>query len=265
MDLTWLDNNTWLWEINGKRILVDPWLVGKLVFLNSPWFFSGENPRPLPIPEHIDLILLSQGLPDHTHPETLSQIDRQTPVVCSPNAASVVKPLGYQHVTELPPGQVFVFDDAIKIQAVRGALMGPFLTENGYVLTDLQTEQTLYYEPHGFYDAALDELAPVDVAITPVVDLVIPMAGPIVQGQQASIEIVKRLKPQVMVPTTGGGDVQYQGLLAKVLQSKGSTDNLQQQLAQAQSTTELRVLRPGDRTHISVTPYRALAATPISE
>lgn len=259
MYLTWLDNNTWLWDINGKRILVDPWLVGKLVFLNSPWFFSGENPEPCPIPEPIDLILLSQGLPDHAHPETLSQIDRHTPVVGSPNAAGVVKPLGYQQVTPLPHGETFVFEDAVEIRAVPGAAMGPFLTENGYVLTDRATGLTLYYEPHGFHDESLDALAPIDVVIAPVADLLVPGAGAIIQGHQSALNIAQRLKPQVMLPTTEGGDVQYQGLLAKVLQRKGGATEAQQRLAQEHPSLTFIPLRPGDRTEISLTPYRAPA------
>ncbi|HEY9867030.1 MAG TPA: MBL fold metallo-hydrolase [Candidatus Obscuribacterales bacterium] len=30
MYFTWLDSNSWLLEIGGKQILIDPWLVGAL-------------------------------------------------------------------------------------------------------------------------------------------------------------------------------------------------------------------------------------------
>ncbi|MBC6476050.1 MAG: MBL fold metallo-hydrolase [Hormoscilla sp. GM102CHS1] len=51
-------------ELGDKRILLDPWLVGDLVFGNLTWFFKGSRPQPRPIPENIDLIILSQGLED---------------------------------------------------------------------------------------------------------------------------------------------------------------------------------------------------------
>ena len=75
MHLTWLDSNTWLIEIGGKRILLDPWLVGSLVFGNLDWLFKGLRRNERPITENIDLIVLSQGIEDHTHPRTLKQLD----------------------------------------------------------------------------------------------------------------------------------------------------------------------------------------------
>ena len=67
MYLTWLDVNSWLIELAGRRILVDPWLVGSQMFGNLDWLFKGVRSNPRPIPDNIDLILLSQGLEDHTH------------------------------------------------------------------------------------------------------------------------------------------------------------------------------------------------------
>lgn len=259
MYLTWLDNNSWLWEINGRRILVDPWLVGDLVFLKAPWFFEGKNPHPHPIPGDIDLILLSQGLPDHAHPETLRQMDRQIPVVASPKAAEVVTKLGYAQVTPLPAGKGFQLNNTIGIRAVPGAAIGPFLTENAYILTDLATGLTLYYEPHGFPDDSLDAFAPIDVVITPVADLTVPMAGPIIQGYQTAVDLAKRVRPQVMLPTTEGGNVQYTGLLAQILNRAGGADTVRAQLADACPETRFLTPRPGDRTEIVLTPYRTAA------
>jgi L-ascorbate metabolism protein UlaG (beta-lactamase superfamily) len=252
MYLTWLDSNSWLWEINGKRILLDPWLVGSLVFGNSPWFFEGVKSCPQPIPEAIDLILLSQGLPDHAHPETLRQLDPHIPVVASPNGAKVATDLGYKHVTPLPHGEVFCLDAAVEICAVPGAAIGPFLTENGYVVTDLAQGTKLYYEPHGFPDDALDQFAPIDVVITPFVDMRVPVAGAILQGYQAAKGLVKRLRPRVILPTAEGGNVEYHGLLAKVLQCEGGAEAIQQQLATAQLETRILTPQPGDRLEIQL-------------
>ena len=43
MHLTYLDSNSWLIEIGSQKILLDPWLVGSLVFGNLPWLFKGEK------------------------------------------------------------------------------------------------------------------------------------------------------------------------------------------------------------------------------
>lgn len=252
MYLTWLDNNSWLIELGNQRILLDPWLVGSLVFGNMPWLFKGEHTQTPPIPEQIDLILLSQGLEDHAHPETLRQLNRDIPVVASANAAKVVRALGYTRVTVLGHGEQFSVGN-LTIQAVPGSPIGPLLVENGYLLTDTETGTKLYYEPHGNHSPSLQNNAPVDVVITPIVDLEIPLLGPIIKGSQSVLEVVEWLRPQVLLPTAAGGNVAFDGLLVSVLRARGSLENLQQQLAQRQFSTQVLTPRPGERFNLNLT------------
>jgi L-ascorbate metabolism protein UlaG (beta-lactamase superfamily) len=247
MYLTWLDNNSWLIEMGGQRILLDPWLVGSLIFSNLPWLFRGQHTQPPTIPEQVDLILLSQGLEDHAHPETLRQLDRSIPVVASANATKVVQALGYSQITTLAPGDSYAVTDRLTILAVPGSPIGPLLVENGYLLTDHQTATKLYYEPHGNHSPSLKDSTPVDVIITPVVDLEIPLLGPIIKGSQSALEVVQWLKPQVLVPTAAGGNVAFEGLLVSVLRAKGSPEQLQLQLDQQQISTQLITPKPGER------------------
>ena len=118
MNLTYLDSNSWLIEIDGQRILLDPWLVGELTFGNAGWLFRGKKNNPQPIPENIDLILLSQGLEDHAHPPTLKKLDKQIPVVASPNAAKVVQELGYATVNTLDHHESFSLGEKVLIKAI---------------------------------------------------------------------------------------------------------------------------------------------------
>ncbi|MEY2984400.1 MAG: hypothetical protein RLZZ568_1017, partial [Cyanobacteriota bacterium] len=168
MQLTWYDSNSWLIDFGGQRILLDPWLVGALTFGNTPWLFKGDRPRPLDMPEGIDLILLSQGLEDHAHPPTLNVLAKTLPVVGSPKAADVATGLGYQTVTGLAHGQKFVLNDRLEIWALPGSPIGPTLVENAYVITDLATGLRLYYEPHGFHSAQVKSLGQIDVILTPI-------------------------------------------------------------------------------------------------
>ena len=110
MKLTWFDANTWLIEAGNKRILIDPWLVGDLVFGNMPWLVRGSRPQAATIPQNIDLILLSQGLADHAHLPTLQQLDKSIPVLASPDGAKVAKGIGYQSVTVLNHGDTLCLD-----------------------------------------------------------------------------------------------------------------------------------------------------------
>lgn len=245
MDLTYLDSNSWLIEMGGKRILLDPWLVGSLVFGNLPWLFKGEKQTSRPIPENIDLILLSQGLEDHAHPPTLKQLDRNIPVVGSPSAAKVVQELGYSQIKALKHGEESTFD-GIKIKAFPGSPIGPTLVENGYLIEELVSNYTLYYEPHGYHSPSLKEAAPVDVVITPIVDLKLPLVGSVIKGQKSALEVCQQLQPQVVLPTAAGGDVMFEGLLNSFLSAEGSAEEFQALLSQNNLSTQVIEPRPGE-------------------
>jgi L-ascorbate metabolism protein UlaG (beta-lactamase superfamily) len=247
MYLTWLDSNSWLLEIGQQRILIDPWLVSSLTFGNLDWFFKGSRSQERPIPENIDLILLSQGLEDHAHPPTLKQLDRNIPVVASPNASKVVQELGYSAVTTLAHGETYQLNNQVEITAVPGSPIGPTLIENGYVLKELATDLKLYYEPHGYHAPQLKQFAPIDVVITPLINVSLPLVGAIIRGQQKALEVAEWLQPQVMLPTASPGDVMYEGLLVKFLQAEGNTEELRAQLAQRQLSTQIIEPHPGDR------------------
>jgi L-ascorbate metabolism protein UlaG (beta-lactamase superfamily) len=242
MYLTWQDSNSWLIEMGGQRILLDPWLVGDLSFGNLNWLFKGSKNTVRPIPENIDLILLSQGLPDHAHPPTLEKLDRQIPVVGSPNAAKVVESMGYAQVTAVAHGEAFTLANQVKIQAVPGSPVGPTLVENGYVITDLTNDTKLYYEPHGYHSATLKGMAPIDVVITPMIDLKLPLLGSVIKGSTSAVQAAEWLQAQVLLPTAAGGDISFEGLLMSVLKAEGGADEVRSLLAEKRLSTQ--VLEP---------------------
>ncbi|MBW4563035.1 MAG: MBL fold metallo-hydrolase [Mojavia pulchra JT2-VF2] len=252
MHLTWLDSNSWLIEIGSKRILLDPWLVGSLTFGNLDWLFKGSRPQERPIPEKIDLILLSQGLEDHAHPPTLQKLDHQISVVASPNAAKVVQGLGYTSVTVMAHGETFTLDHQVEIKAIPGSLVGPNAVENGYLLKELQSGLTIYYEPHGTHSSQLKQFAPVDVVITPLIDVVIPLVGPIIKGTNSALEVAKWLQPQIMLSTAAGGDVIFEGLLNKFLKAVGSIEEFRSLLTKNNLTTKVIEPLPGDRLELQL-------------
>ena len=252
MHLTYFGANSWLIELEQKRILIDPWLVGSLVFGNLPWLFKGDRTQPLEqIPDKIDLILLSQGLEDHAHRPTLEQLDKTIPVIGSPSAAKVVQQLGYTQVTSLRPGQTFTLANQIEIRAIQGAPIG-LQAENAYLLKQLEVGTTLYYEPHGYPCAELKNYAPVDVVISPVVNLELPLAGAIIKGNTTALQLAQWLQPQVFLPTATGGDVAYEGFINSVLRTVGSVDELRSQLAQHNLSTQVIDPQPGEAVKLTL-------------
>jgi L-ascorbate metabolism protein UlaG (beta-lactamase superfamily) len=244
MELTWLDSNSWLIEFGGKRILLDPWLVGDLMFGNAKWFFRGFRQRDRAIPENIDLILLSQGLEDHAHPATLKALDKSIPVLGSRSAAKVVTALGFDQVTSLNHDETFTLGD-LTIKATPGSPTGPTTVENGYILK--AAGNSLYYEPHGVHTALLKNPENIDVILTPTIDLALPLIGPIIKGSKASVDLAQLTKPQFIIPTAAGGDIDFEGILIKFLKVTGSSADLQAQLQKAGLTTQVLEPKPGDR------------------
>ena len=252
MNLTYLDSNSWLIEIDGRRILLDPWLVGDLTFNNANWLFRSIKNNPQPIPENIDLILLSQGLEDHAHPPTLKELDKQIPVVASPNAAKVVKELGYSQINTLNHEESFQLGQEVSIKAVPGSPIGPTLTENGYIIKGLESGKSIYYEPHGYHDRSLQEAAPIDVIITPLVSLKLPLVGAVIKGQKAALQVCKWLKPQVILSTAAGGDIDSQGLLTSIIQADGSVEKFNTLLKQNNLSTKAVDPQSGETIELSL-------------
>ncbi|MEB3343808.1 MBL fold metallo-hydrolase [Okeania sp.] len=252
MQLTWLDSNSWLMEIGSKRLLIDPWLVGPLVFGNVPWLFKGEKKTPRPIPENVDLIVLSQGLEDHAHPETLKQLDKNIPVVASPTAAKVAQKFDYSQIITLNHGDTYSFENSVEIRAVPGSLVGPTLVENGYILKDLTNSNSIYYEPHGNHSEEIKKFAPIDVVISPIINLNLPLLGPVIKGNESALQVAKWLQPQVMLPTAAGGDIDFQGLLMSILKAEGSVEETQSLFVKNNLATKVIEPKPGKSLEIQL-------------
>ena len=208
---TYFGANGWLLEIADCRVLVDPWLSGPLVFPPGAWMLRGELPHPWPVPENLDLLLLTQGLADHSHLPSLKLLPRNLPVVGSTAAAKVVKRLGFEHIETLKPGETCTVK-GLNIEATAGAAVPN--VENGYVLD--WTDGSLYLEPHGVLDPKLAS-RPVDTVITPVIDLGLPMAGDFITGASVLPNLIERFTPRTVLASTTGGDVTFTGLISALL------------------------------------------------
>lgn len=222
---TYSGANGWLLEFGDPggggsplRVLVDPWLQGPLVFPPGAWLLKGELVDPPPVPEAVDLLLLTQGLADHCHPPSLALLPSDLPVVGSPSAAARVRQLGFSRVTALAPGAEHRFEQ-LTITATAGAPVPQ--TENGYLLE--HPGGSLYLEPHGFLAA---DLAPrrLDAVITPVIDLGLPLAGAFVKGRQVLPELLELFQPSTVLASTTGGDVRFSGVIAGLLRSEGTIE-----------------------------------------
>ena len=244
MRATYFGANGWQLSFPDLNVLLDPWLVGPLCFGNSSWFFESRLPQDWPIPSAVDLVLLTQGLPDHAHPPTLKRLERSIPVVGSAAAAQVARELGFTRVTALAPGQSrqHASDPGahLAITATAGAAVPG--QENGFLLQ--HPDGRLYVEPHGFLDPTLPPQK-LDAVITPVVDLGLPLVGAFVRGQTVLPQLLERFQPGWVLASTAGGRMQNSGLLPKLLWSRGSIATATAMLNSCSPETQLLDPEPG--------------------
>jgi len=204
---TYLGSNGWIIEFKKARIVIDPWLLGDLIFPPGGWFFKGTLKDEIPTPKDIDLILLTQGLPDHCHIPSLKKFPKKTNIICSKSAYKILDELNFKSINIMQPGQNIKFND-IKIEATSGAAVPKI--ENGYILE--ADDGSFYIEPHGFLD---NEIKPrkLDAVITPTKNLELPMLGPFVKGADVIPELVKVFNPSYVLSSTTGGEAQFSGIL----------------------------------------------------
>lgn len=127
--------------------MVDPWLVGNLVFADSEWLYKGVKRVFKPsvdaakqIAANTDVILLTmvrqqaspglcpciptpppQSLPDHAHIPTLRALPKDIPVIGSPSATAVAAQLGFSIVHTLDHGQAIdLCNGKLTVKATQG-------------------------------------------------------------------------------------------------------------------------------------------------
>lgn len=238
--LTYLEGNSWLWEVGGVKILVDPILVGNLDF-GIPFLYDAskkylKNFKLTDLPE-IDCLLITQSLDDHCHLKTLKPLSQKLPnlkVIATPNAKTLLDPL-FTNVIYLEPGQNYEIQTSngphVKVRATAGPVLGPpwQRPENGYIVTSPQGELSLYYEPHCVYDPEIIKKEKADIVITPVIKQLLP-SFTLVSGQEDAVQLAKLLNSKFVVPMKNG-DLDSKGVLASLVKSDGTIESFKELLS----------------------------------
>ncbi|KAK4341066.1 hypothetical protein RND71_039567 [Anisodus tanguticus] len=259
--LTYLEMNSWMWEVGGLKILVDPILVGNLDF-GIPLLYDAAKKilknfqlDDLPV---IDCLLITQSLDDHCHLNTLKPLSRKFPnlrVIATPNAKTLLDPL-FTNVIYLEPGQDSEIEVSnglqVKIKATAGPVLGPpwQRPENGYLVTSPKGALTLYYEPHCVYDKTFLEKDKADIVITPVIKQLLPNFT-LVSGQEDAVQLAKRLSAKFIVPMKNG-DLDSKGFLASIVQSEGTMESFKELLSKELPDAKVLEPTPGEPLDISI-------------
>ncbi|XP_071709537.1 uncharacterized protein [Rutidosis leptorrhynchoides] len=239
--LTYLEVNTWLWEVAGVTILVDPVLVGNLDF-GVPFLFKAakkylKNFKLSDLPE-VECLLITQSFDDHCHLNTLIPLSQMFPnlqVIANPNAKTLLDPL-FNNVTYLHSSKHSEIQTSngnrVKIQAIDGPRrVGPPWQShiNGCIVTSPKGHLSLYYEPHCVYDEDIIRTKNADIIITPVIKQLVQNLT-VVSGQEDAVQLAKWLNSKYFVPMNNG-DLDSRGPLTSLIKSVGTIESFKELLS----------------------------------
>jgi len=205
---TYLGSNGWLIKFKKTNLIIDPWLKGDLIFPPGQWFFKGSLEKEILIDKEIDIILLTQGLPDHCHIPTLEMFRKDIPIICPKSAIETLKKIGFSSIKMLKPTEKTIQFN-LSFEATAGAPVPQI--ENGYIVKDDQNNG-FYIEPHGYLDENLNKQN-LDAVITPTKNLELPLVGSFVKGADVLPKLINKFNPKFILSSTVGGDAKYSGLL----------------------------------------------------
>ncbi|CAN6727648.1 unnamed protein product [Malus baccata var. baccata] len=254
LELTYLEGNSWLWDVGGAKILVDPILVGNLDF-GIPWLYDAAK----------------KFLKNF---RTLKPISEKYPnlrVIATPNAKALLDP-PFSNVTYLEPGQSSVIEarngSTVKVQATAGPVLGPpwQRPENGYLVITPEGKSTLYYEPHCVYNTSSLESERADIVTTPVIKQLLPYLGlrtrrcsstcKAAECQIVLLDAYQRLCftfCRVIVPMING-DLDAKGLLPSLVSAEGTVESFKELLSKELPDAQVLQPTPGVPLQIPLRP-----------
>ena len=235
-EATYLGSNGWLIKFEKTTLIIDPWLKGDLIFPPGEWFFKGSLEEEILIDKEIDIILLTQGLPDHCHVPTLEMFRKDIPIICPKSAVEKLEKIGFSSIKVLKPTEkTNQFD--LSFEATAGAPVPQI--ENGYIVKDDQ-DNGFYIEPHGYLDENLNKQN-LDVVITPTKNLELPLIGSFVKGADVIPKLINKFNPKFILSSTVGGDAKYSGFLNNFISVQDYEEELNCNLVDLKSMQSIMI------------------------
>ena len=235
-EATYLGSNGWLIRFDKTNVLIDPWLTGDLVFPPGEWFFKGSLDKEIVIEEKINIILLTQGLPDHCHIPSLIKFKKNIDIICPKSAKDILKNSGFTSLKIIKPSDK-IKQHGLEIEATAGAPVPQI--ENGYIVKD-DKGSGFYIEPHGYLDENLKSQE-IDAVITPIINLELPLVGSFVKGADVIPKLINTFNPKYILSSTAGGEAKYTGLLNKFISIQEYTEEIKCNLVSLNTMDSVKI------------------------
>ena len=235
-EATYLGSNGWLIKFKKTNLIIDPWLKGDLIFPPGEWFFKGSLKEEILIDKEIDIILLTQGLPDHCHVPTLEMFRKNIPIICPKSDVETLEKIGFDSIKMLKPNEK-TNQFNLSFEATAGAPVPQI--ENGYIVKDDQNNG-FYIEPHGYLDENLISQN-LDAVITPTKNLELPLVGSFVKGADVIPKLINKFNPKFILSSTIGGDAKYSGFLNNLISVQDYEEELNCNLVDLKSMQSIMI------------------------
>ena len=235
-EATYLGSNGWLIKFDKTNLIIDPWITGDLIFPPGEWFFKGSLDSDILIEDEINLILLTQALPDHCHIPSLNKFKKNIDIICPNSAKGILEKSNFTSIKVLKPSEK-INHLGLEIVATAGAPVPQ--VENGYIVKDIEGGG-FYIEPHGYLDENLKPQE-IDAVITPTINLELPLVGPFVKGADVLPKLLNTFNPKYILSSTAGGEAKYTGLLNKLISVQEYKEEVKCKIVNLKSMNSVKI------------------------
>jgi L-ascorbate metabolism protein UlaG (beta-lactamase superfamily) len=187
-------DSSWLWEINGLNVLVDPWFSKSQVDIH-PWFSTqfhlDKQPEVFEIPRP-DFIFISHPFTDHCDQETLVKLSSEIPIICLPVIQRKMQKWG--HFKQF----ISLSDAPFQIEKISktGFLD---LVHHAYLISE--GKSSICYAPHGTRKIAPEMVASVLLTTATTYELPFYLGGTVNLGWQKAKDLAEKLQASTIIST----------------------------------------------------------------
>ena len=200
-------DNSWVVNLDGTKILIDPWLIGVEVDF-FPWFNKQwHRTKPLEmekLPEY-DFVLITQKYPDHFHRETLEKLQPKKLIVPQSIERKCKKLLTKAEVSNFNNDLVNCFGSNVNIHFLPTSrkldpIYDALIIENG--------KHSIFMATHGYslknkHLDMIEQFKPYDLLVTPFNLYELPniLGGNVSLGIDSVRNLNEKLHPKYIVAT----------------------------------------------------------------
>ena len=223
-------DSSWLWEINGLKILVDPWFSESQVDFHprfSTQYHLDKQPEVFELPRP-DFIFISHPFTDHCDKETLMKLSSEIPLICLSVIQRKIQKWGHFKQFISPSDAPFQIQKISKTGFLD-------LVHHAYLISD--GISSMCYAPHGTRKIVQDKEASVLLTTVTTYELPFYLGGTVNLGLNKALQLAEQLNVKTVISTHDEAKIQ-KGIVAAL--SKRTFSN----------TQEILVLNPNESLEI---------------